>query len=155
MAYQINNYIKDYIILGLEKRQWGEFFYIQNLDLFIKNHFKNLNIDYSLPISPKILIIHAGQRLSWQYHHRRKEIWSIVKGPVKVITSDTDEEKYSKVYNTNDIVIIENKERHRLVGLDDYAVVAELWCHTDINHLSDENDIVRIQDDYHRFINII
>jgi hypothetical protein len=34
--------------------------------------------------------------------------------------------------------------------LDDYAVVAEIWQHTDINNPSDEDDIVRWQDDFER-----
>ena len=42
------------------------------------------------------------------------------------------------------------QERHRLVGLDKIGVVAEIWIHTDSNNLSDENDIVRINDDYNR-----
>ena len=44
----------------------------------------------------------------------------------------------------------DNKERHRLVGLDKIGVVAEIWIHTDLNNPSDENDIVRISDDYKR-----
>ena len=32
----------------------------------------------------------------------------------------------------------------------DFGVVAEIWQHTDLNNPSDENDIVRIQDDYGR-----
>ena len=39
---------------------------------------------------------------------------------------------------------------NRLVGLDKIGVVAEIWIHTDLNNLSDENDIVRINDDYKR-----
>ena len=39
-------------------------------------------------------------------------------------------------------------ERHRLVGLENYAVVAEIWQHTDIDNPSDEKDIVRLQDDF-------
>ena len=145
------DHVNKYIITGSETRQWGQFFYIdkQDLQLFINTYFKNVIVDCNLPISPKILIINPGQRLSWQYHNRRKEIWSIIKGPVKVVHSHDDVERYVKIYNTGDIVVIQNKERHRLVGLDADAVVAELWCHTDIN-LSDEKDIVRIQDDYHR-----
>ena len=41
-------------------------------------------------------------------------------------------------------------ERHRIIGMDEYAVVAEIWIHTDKDNPSDENDIVRIQDDYDR-----
>ena len=40
-------------------------------------------------------------------------------------------------------------ERHRLIGLEDYGIVAEIWQHTDSVH-SDEEDIVRVQDDFKR-----
>ncbi len=155
MTYRVSDntiYINNdqYIFTGSEVRQWGQFFYIEDLQSFIKKNFSSMTINDNLPISPKILIINPQQRLSWQYHNRRKEIWSIIKGPVKMIYSDDNDEKYSKILNTNDIVVIENQERHRLVGLDKQAIVAELWCHTDV-HLSDENDIIRLQDDYKRF----
>ena len=41
-------------------------------------------------------------------------------------------------------------ERHRLVGLKEWGIIAEIWIHTDANHPSDENDIVRLQDDFKR-----
>jgi hypothetical protein len=40
--------------------------------------------------------------------------------------------------------------RHRLVGLGDWGVLAEIWQHTDLQNPSDEEDIVRLQDDYGR-----
>ena len=145
-------HVEKYTITGSETRQWGQFFYIDLDDLsrFIKDYFPDIMVDITLPISPKILIINPGQRLSWQYHDRRKEIWSIIKGPVKVVHSHDDVERFVRIYNSGNIVTIQNKERHRIVGLDEYVVVAELWMHIDVNHLSDENDIVHIQDDYHR-----
>jgi hypothetical protein len=39
--------------------------------------------------------------------------------------------------------------RHRLIGLDDFGVVAEIWQHTDAIP-SDEEDIIRVQDDFGR-----
>ena len=45
---------------------------------------------------------------------------------------------------------MEMGERHRLVGLENWGVVAEFWQHTDPDHPSDEDDIVRVQDDYKR-----
>lgn len=41
-------------------------------------------------------------------------------------------------------------ERHRLVGVDEWGIVAEIWQHTDAAHPSDEDDIVRVQDDFGR-----
>ena len=49
-----------------------------------------------------------------------------------------------------EVIHFDNQERHRLVGLDKIGVVAEIWIHTDLNNPSDENDIVRISDDYKR-----
>ena len=147
------SYLKDYSISDKDlNRPWGGFYYINNSDLskFSSEFFPNYDIDITNPISPKILIINPEKRLSFQYHNRRKEIWSVIKGPVGVVRSYTDDENIIQTLQTGDIITIDKQERHRLIGLDNIAIVAELWCHTDINHLSDENDIIRLQDDYNR-----
>jgi hypothetical protein len=54
------------------------------------------------------------------------------------------------VLNIGDKVILQQGERHRLIGLDDFAVIAEIWRHTDANNPSNEDDIVRVQDDFNR-----
>jgi mannose-6-phosphate isomerase len=41
-------------------------------------------------------------------------------------------------------------ERHRLLGLNEWGIIAEIWQHTDATDPSDEDDIVRLQDDYGR-----
>lgn len=89
-------------------------------------------------------------RLSWQYHHRRAEIWQVVDGVVGIKRSNTDEEGELKEYSPKDQVKLEQGERHRLIGLEGWGVVAEIWQHTDANNPSDEDDIVRVQDDFGR-----
>ena len=42
------------------------------------------------------------------------------------------------------------RELHCLIGFDDYAVIAEIWQHTDIDNPSDEDDNIRLQDDFGR-----
>jgi hypothetical protein len=64
--------------------------------------------------------------------------------------SISDEEGSIDVLNVGDTITLKQEERHRLVGLDDYAVIAEIWQHTDANNPSDEDDIVRVQDDFGR-----
>ena len=54
-----------------------------------------------------------------------------------------------KVYYAGSQLKLNQGVRHRLVGLDDYAVVAEIWQHTD-KVPSDEEDIIRVQDDFGR-----
>jgi mannose-6-phosphate isomerase len=101
-------------------------------------------------LSPKILIVKPNARLSCQYHNRRAEIWQVYKGAAGIIRSNTDAENKMKVYNEGAQIVLQQGERHRLIGLDDYSVVAEIWQHTDPNNPSDEDDIIRVQDDFGR-----
>ena len=54
------------------------------------------------------------------------------------------------ILKENEQVKLKQGERHRLIGLDKFSVVSEIWQHTDFNNPSDENDIVRISDEYGR-----
>ena len=152
---------KEVISFGFEviskdfERPWGGFLVIKESQAqdFANKFFDGLNVD-SLKIggklSPKILIIKPHSRLSWQYHHRRAEIWRVFKGEVGIITSEDNTENVMKLYNQGDQITLNKGERHRLIGLDDYGVVAEIWQHTDKKNPSDEEDIVRVQDDFGR-----
>lgn len=138
-----------------DTRPWGGFFVINEEDthLFIKRYFPHLTKQLKQikeKLSPKILLVAPGMRLSWQYHHRRAEIWKVISGTVQVITSDDDEERRQQTLNTGDFIELQQGERHRLIGLDDWGVVAEIWKHTYENNPSDEDDIIRIQDDFGR-----
>lgn len=138
-----------------DSRPWGGFFVINEdqAQEFANRYFDGINID-SLKIggklSPKILIVAPNTRLSWQYHHRRAEIWQVVEGVVGIKTSNTDEEGDLKEYKMKDQIKLQQGERHRLIGLDSWGIVAEIWQHTDAAHPSDEDDIVRVQDDFGR-----
>jgi mannose-6-phosphate isomerase-like protein (cupin superfamily) len=101
-------------------------------------------------LSPKVLLVKPETRLSWQYHHRRAETWRVVEGPVGIVRSATDEEGELVSFNAGETIVLEKGERHRLIGLENWGVVAEFWQHTDPDHPSDEDDIVRVQDDYAR-----
>ena len=66
------------------------------------------------------------------------------------MVSDTDEE--NEIINLAKGVIIElwQGESHRLIGTENWGIIAEIWRHTDAENPSDENDIVRVQDDFGR-----
>ena len=136
-------------------RPWGGFFVIEEdqAQKFADIYFKGLNV-ISLKVagklSPKLLMVKPEARLSWQYHHRRAETWRVIKGPVGVVRSFDDTEGPIQHYKTGETIILEKGERHRLIGLEQWGIVAEFWQHTDANHPSDEEDIVRLQDDYAR-----
>ncbi len=136
-------------------RPWGGFFVIDEdqAQKFADTYFNGDIVDdlkISGKLSPKILIVAPHMRLSWQYHHRRAEIWQVIRGEVAVKTSLTDEEGELKRYNPGQRIILKQGERHRLIGLDDWGIIAEIWQHTDINRPSDESDIIRLQDDFGR-----
>lgn len=138
-----------------ETRPWGGFYVIdepespQFVDFFFKD-IPEANPQPGQKISPKILIVEAHKRLSWQYHHRRSEIWKVIAGEVGVISSNNDTEGELKPKKKDDIIILQQGERHRLIGMANWGVIAEIWQHTDTNHPSDEEDIVRVQDDFGR-----
>ena len=137
------------------ERPWGGFLVINEFQSqdFANQFFDGLNID-SLKIagklSPKILIVNPNSKLSWQYHNRRAEIWRVYKGSVGVSKSMDDKQKPMTILKEKDQVELKKGERHRLIGLNDYSVVSEIWRHTDPNNPSDENDIIRLSDEYGR-----
>ena len=143
------------IISSDETRPWGGFFVIDEqqskkfIDLFFSD-VEDSKKQSGGKISPKILIVEKGKRLSWQYHHRRSELWKVIGGEVGVIKSEDNDEKDIKIKKINDIITLYQGERHRLIGLETWGIVAEIWQHTDNNNPSDENDIVRVQDDFGR-----
>ena len=136
-------------------RPWGGFFVIAEAQAqaFADAYFEGLDVStlkIGGQLSPKILVVAPEKRLSWQYHHRRAEIWQVVTGTVGIKTSQTDEEGEVKEYHPTDQIKLQQGERHRLIGLNDWGVVAEIWQHTDASNPSDESDIVRVQDDFGR-----
>lgn len=138
-----------------QTRPWGGFFVINEdqTPQFAATYFPTVelsSIQITQKLSPKILLVAPEKRLSWQYHHRRAEIWRVVSGTVGVVKSDTDEENEVQSYQPGDLITLRQGERHRLVGLSEWGVLAEIWQHTDPEHPSDEDDIVRVQDDFGR-----
>ncbi len=136
-------------------RPWGGFLLISQADVrvFIHAYFPDSDLQDAherLALSPKLLLVAPGARLSWQYHRRRGEIWRVVEGPVGISRSLDDQETPMRSYGPGEVLRLELGERHRLIGLESWGVVAEIWQHTDATSPSDEHDIVRVCDDYDR-----
>jgi mannose-6-phosphate isomerase len=137
------------------KRPWGGFFVLDESQAkqFASLYFPEVEIDtlkISGKLSPKILMVESNKRLSWQYHYRRAEIWKLVAGVAGVVTSETDVEGNLHELKVGEIIRLKQGQRHRLVGLDGWGMIAEIWQHTDSQSPSDEDDIVRVQDDFGR-----
>lgn len=135
-------------------KPWGAYWRIADEDIerFVHFYYPNdpVEITKHLQQSPKLLVVAPHQRLSWQYHHRRAEVWKILTGPVKTALSESDEQTEPKDYQVGDLIVIPQGTRHRMIGDENWGLWAELWQHTDPLNPSAEEDNVRVQDDYGR-----
>ena len=146
------------IVIADYSRPWGGFTQLANedADVFLEEFFPGLTPsearlgNVASELSPKILVVTPGQRLSWQYHNRRAERWSYITDG-GYFKSLTDEQGELHLAEAGEVVQFAKSERHRLVGAaNHYTLVAEIWQHTEPHALSDEADIIRLQDDYQR-----
>lgn len=141
-----------------DAKPWGAYIRLEACDAnrFVEEFFPGLTPEEArlgikdAELSPKILVVAPRQRLSWQYHNRRAERWAFLTAGA-YFKSKTDTEGEKQMAQPGDVVQFETGERHRLVGLDNtYTLVAEIWQHTDKKELSNEDDIIRLSDDYRR-----
>lgn len=141
-----------------DARPWGAFLRLENdnADRFVAEFFPDLDPlearlgNPNLALSPKILIALPAQQLSWQYHERRAERWAFLTDGGYYKSKNDVMNELTEV-TAGEVVQFEQGERHRLVSaLGHYTLVAEIWQHTDGEHPSEEDDIIRVQDDYRR-----
>lgn len=148
---------KGYKIIDLDVlRPWGFYFYFdpdQTLK-FISDFFDEVDlssIDTSLPLQPKVLVFEPGKVNSWQYHDRRAEIWRVITPSMHATVSQNDKEPRAKILKFCDVIYFTQGMRHRGgAARGDWGAVAEIWQHTNPSNPSDEDDIVRLQDDFGR-----
>ncbi len=137
-------------------RPWGGFLVIDEEQARRFSHFFFPTMEVALSqmvgkLSPKILMVEPGKRLSWQYHHRRAEIWKLVAGTAGIVRSSNDVQGQVEALQVNKVIELPRGLRHRLVGMgDSWGMIAEIWQHTDPEKPSNEDDIVRLEDDYGR-----
>lgn len=154
----VEKYLSD---LGFEisskdmNRPWGGFLVLNESQImkFKTEFFHEIELtegQLSQKLSPKFLLVSPGARLSWQFHHRRAELWKLIAGNSAISRSPSDEQGPITQMIQGEVVSLDKGERHRLIGTNNWGVVAEIWMHTDPEIPSDEDDIVRLQDDYSR-----
>jgi mannose-6-phosphate isomerase len=138
------------------KRPWGGYYVIEpaQAEIFAQRYFPGVDfasLHITDNLSPKILMVAPGHRLSWQYHFRRAEIWRLIAGSAELVTSSDDTERHHQVLKMGELIRLKQGERHRLIGTNaGWGMVAEIWQHTVPGNPSDESDIVRLQDDYRK-----
>ena len=110
----------------IEHRPWGSFEHL-------------LDTDYC---KVKEIIVKPGERLSYQYHHKRTEHWVIVQGHAVVTLNDAEQ-----WFTEGMVVKIPVKTKHRVEnrGKEDL-----IFIETQTGTYFGEDDIVRLEDDYGR-----
>jgi len=140
-----------------ELKPWGAYYRIDDsfAEMFVAEFFPHSSmkdVGGGGSLSPKFLIFEPGKRLSLQYHNRRAEIWRVLEGELVAAISDDDKEGEWKSYPVDSQISYGAKVRHRAGAPDGggWVVVAEIWQHTDSDFPTDEEDIIRLADDFGR-----
>lgn len=136
-------------------KPWGAYLRISesSYEAFRKAYWGGIDVPtpgQGLRLDPKILIVAPNARLSLQYHGRRSEHWRVLDGPVKIAIGNDGASMSDIIAEVGQVVRIPCGQWHRLVGLNTWGRVAEIWEHTDQSKPSGEDDIVRVEDDYGR-----
>lgn len=110
----------------ISQRPWGTYVVINN------------DINYKV----KKIEVNPGHKLSYQYHTKRSEVWTIVQGEGEVTIDGT-----KSIIKYGDSITIDQTSRHRIENIGkDKLIFIEVQTGTYFG----EDDIVRIEDDYNR-----
>ena len=90
----------------------------------------------------KQIIVKPGQSPSYQYHHKRSEIWVIVKGTAEVRIDDV-----VTTHTVGDIIEIPIGARHQPINSGDDDLI---FIEIQLGEYFGEDDIVRLEDKYGR-----
>lgn len=99
-------------------------------------------VDTGPTFTTKQVAVKAGHRLSLQLHHHRSEHWVIVAGSGEA-TLDGETIRVEPGHHVN----IPTGVQHRIHNTGDTPLV---FVEVQLGDLLDENDIVRLEDDYAR-----
>jgi mannose-6-phosphate isomerase len=109
-----------------EERPWGRFFVIHD-----ENKYKLKRIE-----------VEPGGKLSYQYHKKRSEVWTIVEGEAFVTL-----EGKTSFYKPGETVIIAKELKHRVENKGDKKLI---FIEVQTGTYFGEDDIIRLEDDYNR-----
>ena len=107
-------------------RPWGRYFVLHD-----EANYKVKRIE-----------VESNQRLSYQYHFKRAEAWTIVSGEATVTIDGVD-----RIYHVGETAIIPLSAKHRVAN---YGASLLVFIEVQTGTYFGEDDIVRIEDDYER-----
>jgi len=108
------------------ERPWGCFYVIHD-----ENQYKLKRIE-----------LKSSERISYQYHNKRSESWTIVQGTGIVTINENDTS-----VGVGDTIVIAKKEKHRIKNNGSKILI---FIEVQTGSYFGEDDIIRIKDDYNR-----
>ena len=109
-----------------ETRPWGEFEVL-------------LDTDYT---KVKQIVVNPGQKLSYQYHTKRREHWILVRGIATIIIN---EERFFRCEGES--IYISLGSKHRILNETDEPLI---FIEVQTGTYFGEDDIIRLEDEYGR-----
>lgn len=113
-------------MLEIGERPWGKYYVLAD------------EPNYKL----KRIEVNPGQRLSYQYHHKRQEQWTVIEGEATVVLDGED-----NTVKYGESIFIPLGAKHRIENRTDQMVV---FIEVQTGTYFGEDDIVRVEDDYDR-----
>ena len=114
-----------------EKRHWGEYTVLHYFDAGSEEHALT-----------KHLQINAGCNISYQYHHNRREIWTIISGE-GLLALDGEIKKVS----TGDVIEIPKEAKHSIKAICDLHIIE-----VQLGYPLIEEDIVRLNTEWNEMV---
>lgn len=114
------------ISIESQERPWGKYFVIHD-----ESSYKLKRIE-----------VYPKGRLSYQYHFKRSEAWTIVEG-IGTITINGKIKEYKK----GDTILIPQGAKHRIENKQKEKLI---FIEVQTGSYFGEDDIIRIEDDYNR-----
>lgn len=90
----------------------------------------------------KRIVVKPGGKLSYQYHHKRNELWTVISGSGFITLDDNTFYRHS-----GDTINIPKGAKHRVENKGDVDLV---FIEVQTGTYFGEDDIIRIEDDYGR-----
>lgn len=111
---------------NIEQRPWGKFEVL-------------LDAEYC---KVKRITVKPGQRLSYQKHFKRHEVWTVVQGEATVVLDGVETK-----HPTNDVIRIPLQAAHRVANTGTSDLI---FIEVQLGTYFGEDDIIRLKDDYGR-----
>jgi mannose-6-phosphate isomerase len=109
-----------------DERPWGKYFVLEDA----QTH------------KVKRIEVKPGGRLSYQYHHKRSEVWTIVQGKARITLNDVDMD-----HTAGNVIEIPLKAKHRIMNIGEETLI---FVEVQLGTYFGEDDIIRLEDDYNR-----